>query len=644
MKDMRGYPAPQAGLVSIFSNRRDFLMEIEKVAILDCGGQYTKVIDRKVREMSVKSDIFPINVSATTLQGYQGIILSGGPGSVWAAEQSLEYDPQMFSLNIPVLGICYGMQLINQNFGGVVLPGLKTEYGETVIEIDPVCPLFDGLEPNQRVLMSHGDSVADLATDFKIAAHSGNIIAAIYHPVLKIYGVQFHPEVDLTSHGKQMLHNFLMKICGLSGNYVLEDRINTAIEKIREKVKDQKILVLVSGGVDSAVSAALLVKALKPENIYAIHIDHGLMRKNESDIVCENLKQLGLQNLIQENAEALFFNSVVEVNGRTIGPLTQILDPEEKRALIGDVFIQVIRNSAEKLQFNFDQTFWAQGTLRPDLIESGNPDVSSFAHRIKTHHNDVDIVRKAREKGLVVETNWDWHKDEVRQVARALGIEESIASRQPFPGPGLAIRVICHDGTPKVQDEETRQFKQVMSRCGAGYDGQVLPLKSVGVQGDCRSYRYLAAIFGRGMEFDWERIYRIGKDLPNQVNFINRVVYLLNKTKLTGNINCFQMYINRENVGLLRELDDLVVKKLNKKPISQVFAVLLPAGVDKKYSVAIRTFVTNDFMTGRPAFIGEDISQEIISQLVQEIERNFPEIDLILYDITSKPPATVEWQ
>lgn len=618
-------------------------MDLEKVAILDCGGQYTKVIDRKVREMSVKSDIFPISVSAAELREYQGIIFSGGPGSVWA-EHSLEYDPEIFDLKLPMLGICYGMQLINKHFDGIVAPGLKTEYGETEIELQPDCPLFDGMDRKQQVLMSHGDSVKEPAPGFLIGARSEQIIAAIYNPDLKVYGVQFHPEVDLTINGKQILANFLFKVCGFHGDYLLEDRIETAINKIKEKVKDEKILVLVSGGVDSAVSAALLVKALNPENVYAIHIDHGFMRKNESDLVCDNLRRMGLIHLIRENAAADFFNSIIEVNGKRIGPLTKVIDPEEKRNIIGEVFIKVVKRTAASLNLDFDKTFWAQGTLRPDLIESGNPDVSGYAHKIKTHHNDVDIVRRAREKGLVVETNWDWHKDEVRQVARALGIDESIASRQPFPGPGLAIRVICNDGTEKIQSDQEKRFQEVFGALTSGYQGQPLPLKSVGVQGDCRSYRYLALVSGKGMDFDWNEIYRIGTNLPNRVDFINRVAYCLNRRELSGEIKTHQMYLDRENVELLRGVDHLVVEKLNRKPISQVFAVLLPVGINRRYSVAIRTIITSDFMTGRPASIGKDISKDVISELVSEIESSFPEIDLIFYDITSKPPATVEWQ
>jgi GMP synthase (glutamine-hydrolysing) len=396
--------------------------------------------------------------------------------------------------------------------------------------------------------------------------------------------------------------------------------------------------------VDSAVSAALLLKALDPDNIYAIHVDHGLMRKNESDIICENLKNLGLKHLIRENAEDVFFNSKVEIGGREVGPLTTLVDPEEKRNLVGEIFIKVVQRAAERLNLDFSSTFIAQGTLRPDLIESGNPDVSSYAHKIKTHHNDVDIIRKAREKGLVVETNWDWHKDEVRQVARMLGIEESIASRQPFPGPGLSVRVVCNDGSNTVDEEDARKFNNLLVDSKTVHRGKILPVKTVGVQGDCRSYRHLSVLWGHGTEFGWNEVYELSKDITNNVHSVNRVAYILNKTNLDGEIKAYEMYINKENVDLLREVDHIVTSSLDAKRISQSFAVLLPVGIEKRYSVAIRTFITNDFMTGRPAFIGKDESRDVIRELTKKIESSFSEIEFVLYDVTSKPPATCEWQ
>lgn len=619
------------------------MINIDSIAILDCGGQYTKVIDRRIRELAVKSEVLPINVSADKLRGYHGLILSGGPKSVWDGDR-LEYDRNIFELHVPILGICYGMHLINQHFGGIVSPGVRNEYGETDIDIEPDCPMFKGLEKSQRVLMSHGDSVDKLADGFKICARSGQVAAAIYNKERKVYGVQFHPEVDLTVNGFTMLKNFLREVCGLKGNYILEDRITTAVEKIKKQVGAGQVLVLVSGGVDSAVTAALLLKALDKEKIFAIHVDHGLMRKNESDIICRQLEQFGLKNLIRENAADKFLESVVEINGSEIGPLTTIIDPEEKRNLIGQVFVKVLREVSARLHLDDDSTFWAQGTLRPDLIESGNPDVSGVAHKIKTHHNDVDMIRQARARGMVVETNWDWHKDEVRKVARRLGIEEKIASRQPFPGPGLAIRLICHDGGNDIEPGVVETFDQIIAEYGDEYRGEVLPIRSVGVQGDNRSYRRLAVVWGKGVPFDWHKVYKIGTDIPNRIRGINRVAYVLNKKEVAGKIKAYKMNISRKNLDLLRELDFIVTEKLNKPFMSQVLAVLVPVGVNKKHSVAIRTFITNDYMTGRPAFIGQDVATEVIISLVDEIESKFPEIDLILYDVTSKPPATVEWE
>ncbi len=617
---------------------------MEKLAILDCGGQYTKVIDRRVRELGVKSDIFPINVRAEDLKEYKSIILSGGPNSV-SSNQILKFDEHLFELNIPVLGICYGMQLMSNHFGGTVDSNVKKEYGQNEIIVNTNVPIFDGLNEKQQVLMSHGDTVKIAPEGFEIIAKSGHAIAAIGNVDKKMYGLQFHPEVDLTEEGMKILENFIRKVAGYKEFYALEDRIQTSIDMIKEKVKDNKVVVLVSGGVDSAVTAALLVKALNPDNIYAIHIDSGFMRKNESDIICENLKKLGLKNLIRENAKDYFFNTVVEVNGEKLGPLVDTVDPETKRQIIGEIFIKIANNVIERLGLDPQNTFIAQGTLRPDLIESGNPDISGYAHKIKTHHNDVAIVREARKKGLIVETNSDWHKDEVRKVARKLGLEESIASRQPFPGPGLAIRLLCHDKKEEVEisNEDIEKINDIVK--DTGENAKIIPIKSVGVQGDCRSYRNLALLQGSGFDLEWSKITSIAKKITDNIHSINRVGYILNSTNAIDNINCYDMKINDECVELLREVDNIVTSNLKESNVSQTFAVLVPIGVNKKYSVAIRTFVTNDFMTGRPGEIGKEVKKEMLIKSTNEILEKFSDkIEFVIYDVTSKPPATCEWQ
>ena len=622
---------------------------MEKVAILDCGGQYTKVIDRKVRELGVYTDIFPIEVEIEKIKDYDALILSGGPSSVWA-ESALKYDSAIFDMGKPTLGICYGMQLINEHFGGIVEPNVKTEYGQIEIEVDNSCPLFDGLDKKQQVLMSHGDAVSKFADGFATVAVTGTVCAGIYNADKKIVAVQFHPEVDPTVNGKKMLENFLRKMCGFVETYALEDRIQTSIDMIRSRVKDGKVVVLVSGGVDSAVTAALLCKALKPEQVYGIHVDHGLMRKNESDLICENLASLGLVNMQRINAEDEFFNTPLTIDGVEYAPLCETCEPEKKRAIIGHMFFVVTEEAAKKLNLDFDTAYLAQGTLRPDLIESGNPDVSGYAHKIKTHHNDVGVIRALRDRGHVIETNWDWHKDEVRQVARMLGLDEEIASRQPFPGPGLGVRLICCDGpeAPHSSDK-VKDVERFVESAGEGkYTVTLGPVKSVGVQGDNRSYKTLSTLYGKEEleNVDWQGVMSLAKEIPNEFDFINRVAYCLDGNAI-GEVMCEGMHVNHETAELLREIDSIVTSNVMNKNIAQCFAVLFPMSREqgKKYSCAIRAVCTTDFMTARSAIPGVDFTVDALKTAVKQIKETVGDkIANIFYDVTGKPPATVEWE
>ena len=611
---------------------------MEKIAILDCGGQYTKVIDRRVRELGVKSLIFPITVKKNELKEMKGIILSGGPNSIGQNER-LVFDKEIFELNIPILGICYGMQLISDYYGGIVDSNTKKEYGEYEIKINNESPIFTNLNQKEKVLMSHGDTVKKLPDGFEVIALSGKAIAGIGNDSKKIYGFQFHPEVDLTEHGNIMLENFIRNICNCKEEYKLEDRIEESIKNIKETVGKNNVIVLVSGGVDSAVTAALLLKALKKEQIYAIHVDTGFMRKNESKVICKNLKELGLENLIRVNAKKKFLNAYIEVDNKKIGPLKETISPEDKRRIIGETFIHIVNEKIKKLGLDKDKTFIAQGTLRPDLIESGNPDVSNFAHKIKTHHNDVELVRIARKKGLIIETNSDWHKDEVRKVARMLGLKEEIASREPFPGPGLAIRILCHNKKEedKVLEKDSKILKEIYK------DSKIIPIKTVGVQGDARSYKNLCLIKTDNNIKD-KKITEIAKEITSKISSINRVGLILNEKDpsqaITNNLK-----LDEECIDLLREIDAIVRKGLKKAKVNQTFAVLLPIGITKKYSIAIRAFVTNDFMTGRAAQIGKEIKEKQLEWIKKKIEEKYNDkIEYIIYDITSKPPATTEWE
>ena len=594
---------------------------MEKLAIIDCGGQYTKVIDRKIREAGVYTDILPMGVAADKLAGYDAMILSGGPASVWESGAPT-YDPAIFDLGIPTLGICYGMQMIVDHFGGTVAPEVKTEYGQIEIDVDPTCPLFAGLSSREKVLMSHGDAVSVIPEGFRTVASTGGVCAGVWNAERRIAGVQFHPEVDPTVHGVEILHNFVRGICGLKETYALEDRIETSIRAIREKVGDGKVVVLVSGGVDSAVTAALLVRALKPEQVYGIHIDHGMMRKNESDLICENLAKLGLTQMQRINAEDAFFNTPLVIDGEQYAPLSETCEPEKKRAIIGHMFFVVTEEAAKKLNLDFETAFLGQGTLRPDLIESGNPDVSGYAKKIKTHHNDVGIIRALRDKGHVIETNWDWHKDEVRQVARMLGLDE----------------------------EKSGLLADFMATANVPFHAALAPVQSVGVQGDHRSYRSLVILSGAGLTPDFDTLYQTAKTIPNELNFVNRVAYLLNRREVSGTLHSVRSRICREEADLLREADAIVTSEImrpmadGKCHIAQCFAVLLPVGVGDRFSIAVRAVVTNDFMTAQSAVPGVDFPADALANIVRRIEAAGLPVDMILYDVTGKPPATVEWE
>ena len=624
---------------------------MEKLAILDCGGQYTKVIDRKIRELGVYSDILPMGTSADKLRGYGAIIFSGGPASVWE-QGAPEYDSDLFMLNVPILGICYGMQMIVDHFGGKVEAGVKTEYGQTEIDVEPSCPLFSGLEPKQKVLMSHGDAVSMLPDGFVEVARTGSVCAGVYSSERRIVAVQFHPEVDLTVNGVKMLENFVRGICGFKEVYALEDRIETSIKMIRSKVgEDGKVVVLVSGGVDSAVTAALLVKALGPDRVYAIHIDHGMMRKHESDIICRSLGELGLKNMKRIDAEDEFFNTPLVIDGEQLPPLSEVTDPEKKRAIIGQMFFVVTEKAASELNLNFETDYLGQGTLRPDLIESGNPDVSGYAKKIKTHHNDVGVIRKLRDKGHVIETNWDWHKDEVRRVARMLGLDEAIASRQPFPGPGLGVRILCTDGGVRADADKETALDDYRAATGSKYELRVAPVRSVGVQGDHRSYRSLVIMAGKNK--DWQQIRDDAREIPNHLEFVNRTAYLIDRDEI-GDLVSARCRICHETAELLREVDDIVTSELmkplpgkNASLIAQCFAVLVPVSTDgKRYSIAIRAVVTSDFMTAQSAEPGIDFPDGALERAAKRIRESAvaDKIDLIMYDVTGKPPATVEWE
>jgi GMP synthase (glutamine-hydrolysing) len=619
-----------------------------RTAILDAGSQFGKVIDRRVRNLSIEAEILPIDTPVEKLAGYGAIIISGGPDSVYAAGAPMP-DQHIWDSGIPILGICYGMQLINQHFGGVVNKLAGREDGQTVVKVDSRSPLFANLGNGpENVLMSHGDSITQLevAPGFDVIATSScDVVAGIANEKQRIWGVQFHPEVDLTDNGIQMIQNFLVNIAGLAQNYTMENRLELAKQYIREIVGNRNVLAFLSGGVDSTVLARLLAEALPPKQITAVHIDNGFMRYQESGGVKKALAGGGI-NVEIIDARDDFYNATTIIDGAKTLPLNRATDPETKRRIIGDAFMRVRESVERGLGLDPDQTVLAQGTLRPDLIESASSKASAKADAIKTHHNDTELVRDLREKGLVVEPLQDLHKDEVRELGRMLDLPEELVMRQPFPGPGLAIRLLCAE-QPYITDEFDTINEKLEQYSDDNIAACLLPVRTVGVQGDGRSYSYLACLSG---EPDWPELFNRARDITNSITAVNRVVFALDGEKIGGPVKTItKTHLTPDAIEQLRLADKCVNDILRKynllEKLSQVPVVLFPVDFGKKgaHSIGIRTFITNDFMTGKPAVPGENIPKAALTEIYEKVSA-IPGIAKVVYDLTAKPPGTTEWE
>jgi len=496
------------------------------VFILDFGAQYSQLIARRTREANVYCEIVPHDTPWTVLapRNPAGIILTGGPESVLVA-QAPGMDPQILRSGVPVLGICYGMQLIARDLGGELVPLDHREYGPAHLQIEkPSSPLFDGIPTDSRVWMSHGDTVVHLPAGFEgIASTKTCKAAAMADERRKIYGVQFHPEVVHTVHGKRVLENFLHKVAGISDGWKMDSFVDSAIAEIRAKVGNAKVICALSGGVDSAVAATLVFRAIG-EQLTCVFVDNGLLRKDEAKLVVEAFRDVMHLNVIAIDARERFLNR-----------LDGIVDPEEKRIRIGHEFIAIFEEEASKID---GVQYLVQGTLYPDVIESKTPG-SKAGHKIKSHHNVGGLPETMALQ--LIEPLRSLFKDEVREVGRVLGLPAHIVERQPFPGPGLAVRVLG-----AVSEERLIILREADAIVREEIDGTTLdpkpwqyfavltPLMSVGVMGDGRTYANLVAVRAitseDGMTADWARLphallERISTRIVNEVSGVNRVAY-----------------------------------------------------------------------------------------------------------------------
>lgn len=500
----------------------DMTYNQEMIVVLDFGSQYNQLITRRIREFGVYSELHPHTITADEIKkmNVKGIVFSGGPNSVYE-ENAFKCDPQIFELGIPVLGICYGMQLMAMHLGGTVEKAKHREYGKAEIEVQTESKLFATLPKKQIVWMSHGDLVTQVPNGFEIDATNPSCpIAAMSNSEKNFYAVQFHPEVRHSQYGNELLKNFVFNICGCESNWSIENFIDFEIKKIREKVGDKKVLCALSGGVDSSVVAVLIHKAIG-DQLTCIFVDHGLLRKGEAESVMDTFAKGFNMNVIKVDAKERFLNK-----------LKGVKDPEQKRKIIGNEFIYVFDDEAAKLE-GID--FLAQGTLYTDIIESG----TATAQTIKSHHNVGGLPEDM--KFELIEPLNTLFKDEVRQLGTELGLPDEIVWRQPFPGPGLGIRVLGEVTEEKL--EIVRESDAILREeiKNAGLDREiwqyftVLPdIKSVGVMGDARTYDYTIAIRAvtsiDGMTSDWARIpwdvlEKISTRIVNEVNHVNRVVY-----------------------------------------------------------------------------------------------------------------------
>ena len=626
-------------------------MSREKIVVLDFGSQYAHLIAKRFRMLGYYSEIALPSADVSTFENVKGIVFSGGPSSVYD-EKVPEFNSKILDLEIPILGLCYGHYIVQQGYNGKIGKAAVGEFGFSTLELnDKVkCPLFEGIEKNQQVWMSHQDGVFELGDGFETVGSTKDCkYAATQNLEKKRFSLQFHCEVKDTPCGNQIFENFA-KYCEMSQNWDQDTVLQIILEQIKTQAEGKNVLLFLSGGVDSTITFALLNKALGQDRVLGLHIDNGFMRKNESKNVDIAYRKFGFENFIVEDASESFLKAIAGLS-----------DPQKKRMAVGENFITVRNEVVAKQHLDEDKWLLAQGTLYPDIIESGG---TKNSHTIKTHHNRVQGIQDLIARGLIIEPIRDLYKDEVRAIGKKLGLDDELVMRHPFPGPGLSINVLCNDGkswTSKDDEElaaakkELEEIKLDMfcAHCTQDLKRTVLPVRSVGVQGDFRTYRFpaLLAFKDEGNGFyhfpgKREKIEECSSTITNAAKFLNRTcIKLYQKPSVKDeDLKLQEGFCDKRRLDQLREVDNIVLTELHKSgwynKIFQHLTIDLPyASAKDKATFVLRPVISEDVMTARFAMLPEELLNTIVHKIA---ELDF--VDALYFDATNKPPATFGWE
>jgi GMP synthase (glutamine-hydrolysing) len=604
----------------------------DRIAVIDFGGQYAHLIATKIRRLHVLAEIRQPEEPLEAFQPYQGIVISGSPALASAGDEA-DWNRNVLDLDIPILGFCFGHQEIANHYGGRV-EHCQREYGPARLRVTHPSPVFADMPRESTVWMSHGDTVVSLGPGFQEIGlsfvpgdESPHRNAAIADEQRKRYGFQFHPEVDDTEHGEKMLENFVLRVCRCAPTWTMDRYVDEQLVEIRKAAGETGVFLLASGGVDSTVCARLIAEALGPRKLHLLHVDNGLMRKDESRNVMRSLERLKVSTNLH----------FVDATDDFLAALRGLVEPEAKRKVIGQTYVDVFDREAARLELR--AMLLGQGTIYPDTIETGG---TKRADVIKTHHNRVPIIRQLIGQGRVVEPIKELYKTEVRELGATLRIPDDMLWRHPFPGPGLGIRLLCSDGDPPpAWDTAPRANATIGEILGpAGLSATVLPVRSVGVKADLRSYEMPVLLWGAA---PFDRLLELAARLFKLVPGLNRAVL-----DLTGRgartVRPSPATVTRERLDLLREADALVMGTLERsgllRAIWQCPTVAVPLEVDGRRGefVIVRPVHSERAMTAKPAELPEPVLRELRKIL------DLPGVVGLGLDLTTKPPGTIEWE